>query len=306
MAAGDRLAPPPVEDRPPVAWRIGEPDLVLKTRAVNLPATGQVPDRYLVLPHYFAEDTWVQGLQILPEDAHVVRDATLVTVPLGQGFRTENLLARLGPGSESLQLEKGVALLIPKDSVLALQVHFVTTGQPQQSRVTVGFRFARGTVDKELRHLTFLDPDLNIPPGEPAHTVRVSQTLTCDAVGVALEGHLHRRGRSLTFRAILPDGSAQTLLVVANYHPDHQGTYHLEAGRNLPRGTQLEVSAVYDNSAFNPFNPDPTATVHAGPQSHQELFEAFVFLVDEKEKLGLEMEEKTGHPRRPLGTSDRR
>ena len=62
MAAGDRLASPPPEDRPPVAWRIGEPDLVLKTRAVNLPSTGQVPDRYLVLPYYFAEDTWVQGL----------------------------------------------------------------------------------------------------------------------------------------------------------------------------------------------------------------------------------------------------
>jgi peroxiredoxin/mono/diheme cytochrome c family protein len=306
MPAGDRTTPPAVGDQPAVAWRIGEPDLVLRTDAVNLPATGQVVERYLVLPKYFAADTWVQGLQILPEDAKVVRGATLVTVPLGQGFRTENLLARLGPGSEPLQLAKGLALRIPADSVLALQVQFVTTGQPQQTRVAVGFRFARGTVDKELRHVTFLQPNLNIPPGEPAHTVGVSQTLNFDALGVALEGHLQRRGRSLTFRAILPDGSVQTLLVVANYHPDHQGTYLLEGGRKLPRGTRLEVVATYDNSAFNHFNPDPTATVHAGPLGHQEVFEAFVFLVDETEKLGLEIDEKTGRARRPVGTSDRR
>ena len=34
--------------------------------------------------------------------------------------------------------------------------------------------------------------------------------------------------------------------------------------KRLPAGTRIEAVADYDNSAFNPFNPDPTRTVPYG------------------------------------------
>jgi hypothetical protein len=39
----------------------------------------------------------------------------------------------------------------------------------------------------------------------------------------------------------------------------------------LPRGTRLEVTGVWDNSANNRFNPDPSAEVRWGDQTFEEM-----------------------------------
>ena len=50
---------------------------------------------------------------------------------------------------------------------------------------------------------------------------------------------------------------------------------------HIPKGTRMEVTAHWDNSANNPFNPDPEATVHLGPQNTDEMLVCFVgFTVD--------------------------
>jgi hypothetical protein len=60
------------------------------------------------------------------------------------------------------------------------------------------------------------------------------------------------------------------------------------------KGTRLECTALYDNSAFNPYNPDHKKTVRYGPQTWQEMMNGFVFYVAADEKLGLEVDAKTG------------
>ena len=99
----------------------------------------------------------------------------------------------------------------------------------------------------------------------------------------------------MTFTAKYPDGTAETLLLVANYSFDWQQPYRLAPpGKKLPKGTRIECLAHYDNSAFNPFNPDPTATVRDGPQTYHEMLNGFFFYVDANEKLSLVIDEKTG------------
>src|SRR6266705_5046433 len=49
------------------SWSIPEPDLVLSMpQAVSLPASGDVPYTYEVVPTHFAEDRWVQMSEVLP------------------------------------------------------------------------------------------------------------------------------------------------------------------------------------------------------------------------------------------------
>ena len=49
----------------------------------------------------------------------------------------------------------------------------------------------------------------------------------------------------------------------------------------MPKGTKVKVTAHWDNSANNPLNPDPTATVRWGDQSWDEMLVPFVgVLVD--------------------------
>ena len=47
----------------------------------------------------------------------------------------------------------------------------------------------------------------------------------------------------------------------------------------LPKGTVLRSVAHYDNSADNPTNPDPSATVTFGLQTYEEMMFGFVDLV---------------------------
>ena len=97
----------------------------------------------------------------------------------------------------------------------------------------------------------------------------------------------------MTFKAHTPDGKSETLLTIPNYNFDWQMAYRWEPGKKmLPKGTRLEAVAHYDNSAFNPFNPDPKATVKDGQQTYQEMMNGFVFYVEADEKLGLDIDAK--------------
>ena len=44
----------------------------------------------------------------------------------------------------------------------------------------------------------------------------------------------------------------------------------------MPAGTKLIFTAVYDNSAKNPFNPDPSRRVGWGNQTWDEMMIGFV------------------------------
>jgi len=176
-----------------------------------------------------------------------------------------------------------------------LQIHYVATGKPEKCRISVGFQFAHEKVQKQLRYVLLVDHRFAIPPGAPAHPVTASKTLGQDAIGVGMFCHMHVRGKDMTFRSHLPDGKSETLLLIPNYNFDWQMPYRWEPGKvRLPKGTRLECLAHYDNSTFNPYNPDPTATVRDGLQTHQEMMNGFVFYVHAEERLNLDIDPKTG------------
>jgi hypothetical protein len=277
-------------------WLIGEPDLTLQTAVFGLPSEGDVPYKYVILSHLFLDETWVQSIQILPDNPRVVHHANLAFASLGDGFQESNLLTGFVPGGEPMRLDDGVARRVPKNSVVALQIHFVTTGKPEKCRLTVGFRFPRGKVQQQPRHVLLVDHRFAIPPGAAAHPVSAGRTLDCDAVGVGLFTHMHLRGKAMTFRAVPPDSDkAETLLTIPNYSFDWQTAYHWAPGKvRFAKGTRLECTALYDNSPFNPFNPDPKATVKDGPQTWQEMMNGFVFYLDANETLNLTVDPKTG------------
>jgi hypothetical protein len=134
-----------------------------------------------------------------------------------------------------------------------------------------------------------------ITPGDSHHAVEASRTLKCDATGIGMFAHMHVRGKDMLFRAHRPDSEAETLLAVPNYSFDWQMPYVWEPGKQrFPRGTKIQCLAHYDNSAFNPYNPDPAATVREGQQTHEEMMMGFFFYTDDGEHLNLRTDPKTG------------
>lgn len=293
---GDPAELPPPREFPDGEWRIGEPDLVLKVPVpIRVPAEGYIPYRYYILPYRFKHDTWVQALEIKPTNRRVLHHANLGYVEDGFRYSQRNFITGQVPGGRPMALEPGTAVLIPKGAALALQCHYVTTGKPEVDRLQVGLVFPKVPVQKRLRHMIVTDRRFAIAPGDAAFEVSASKTFPHDAVGLGLFSHMHLRGRDMTFRAHYPSGEEEVLLLVPNYSFDWQDAYVFERGKKrFPKGTRIEVTAHFDNSLFNPFNPDPEETVEFGLQTYHEMMYGFFFYTAEGEALGLRVDPETG------------
>jgi hypothetical protein len=86
---------------------------------------------------------------------------------------------------------------------------------------------------------------------------------------------MHLRGKSFQYNLIAPHGVVRTLLKVPHYDFYWQLSYRLQTPIPLKAGTRLQALATFDNSAANPHNPDPTATVTWGEQTWAEMMVGF-------------------------------
>lgn len=294
--AGDLNQQPPPREFSTERWRIGEPDLVLEqSKDSELPADGYIPYRYIVFSHVFARDTWIDAIEIVSDNARVVHHANLGFFKLTESFKSENFLTGYVPGGDPMRCGPGVALFIPAGSLLGLQTHFVTTGSPERARLSVGLRFPRATVQQRMQHFQIATTRIEIPPHAPAHPVRAQRRFERDAIGIGMVPHMHLRGRDMTFTAQYPDEREEILLRVPNYNFDWQQSYRWPAGaQRFPAGTKVNVLAHFDNSKFNPYNPDASATVRWGQQTVDEMMMGFLFYVEEHQRLELEVDAATG------------
>ncbi|MEZ6036585.1 MAG: redoxin family protein [Planctomycetota bacterium] len=295
--AGDAADAPTPVAWPEPGWRIGEPDLVLEVKTpIRIPADGVIPYRYFVLPFHFVEDTWVEAIEIKPDNPRVLHHCNLARVKLGERFSQEGFVTGYVPGGDPMVLDPGTAVRMPAGSALALQAHYVTTGDKEIDRLKVGLRFPRTKVQKELKVTIAADFRFQIPPGARAHPVRARKRMPEDALGIGLFVHMHLRGRDMLVTATPPEGDEESLLLVPNYNFDWQQSYRWpREGRRFAAGTVVKALAHYDNSTFNPFNPDPDATIGFGLETADEMMYAFLFWVGEHEQLGLDVDPKNGH-----------
>ena len=297
MPSGDAKELPPPKALPQPGWRIGEPDLVLAPKGdLRIPADGTVPYQYIFLPFHFTEDTWVEAIEIKPDNERVLHHCNLARVKWGEKFSQDGFITGYVPGGDPMVMDPGTAVRIPAGSALVLQAHYVTVGQPERDRVRVGLRFPRVPVQKETQVAIVADFRFAIPPGAMAHPVRAARTLKDDAVGIGLFVHMHLRGRDMLVTATPPDGTAETLLLVPNYNFDWQQSYRWAPGKQrFAKGTRITALAHFDNSTWNPFNPDATQTVRFGQETTDEMMYAFLFWVREHEQLGLVVDRTNGH-----------
>ncbi|MFO0947119.1 MAG: redoxin family protein [Planctomycetota bacterium] len=300
MAAGDpaKLPEPlPVPNYNAGEWSIGKPDRVITATQVHkLPAKGYVDYKYVILPYVFLHDTWVQGIEIRPSNPKVVHHCNMGYLTLGgKDWANAKFVTGKVPGVQPMNLGDGIAFRFAKGAVMILQIHYTTTGKEEECQISVGIRHARGVVKKEFHDFWMVDGKFAIPPGDAAYPVAARNTLPTDVVALGLFHHMHVRGKNVRFFAHFPDGRDEELLRIPNYSFDWQMAYSWNLGeRKFPKGTVLECVANYDNSPFNPYNPDPSATVREGDQTFQEMLNGVFFYIDEKENLNLTIDPKTG------------
>jgi hypothetical protein len=193
----------------------------------------------------------------------------------GEDGMGDDWLASYAPGAPALVGRPGQARLIKAGSDILLQMHYTTNGTTVTDRTRIGLRFARGPVKQRLMMAGVINSDFEIPPGAAAHPVAAALTLSGAVEVRALMPHMHVRGRSFSMAAVYPDGRREELLSVPRYDFNWQQVYEFSERKALPRGTRIEASATFDNSANNPHNPDPSKAVRWGDQSWEEMMAGF-------------------------------
>jgi hypothetical protein len=277
-------------------WLLGEPDMVFEAPfTYDVPADGYIDYKYTLLPTVFLNDTWIQAAEVQPSNPRVVHHSNLGYMPIGTQGIYASLITGYVPGVGPMQLDHGVASKIPAGSALGLQIHLVTTGKPEKVKLRVGFRFPRFKVDKELHYLELSNKQFAIPPYAAHYPVSRMKTLADDVTLYGFFAHMHVRGQDMTFSALPPAGDPVTLLMIPNYNFNWQMPYHLPYDAvKFPANTKFECLAHYDNTSFNPYNPDPSDTVRDGQQTYQEMMYGYIFYTKDKEHLNLEIDTKTG------------
>ena len=233
-----------------------------------------------------------------PESSMFYKDGTLIrtkanapvyndgcTAPDGgfaRGSGQETLGPLLGfyaPGKDLDAFPAGAAKGIPAGSNIIIEMHYSkTTGKVEKDRTSLGLIFAKEPPEKMIQSNGALNHFFMIPPGADNHEVKACYKFSNDTLLYTLMPHMHKRGKDMKYEAVYPDGRRETLLAV-KYNFSWQSMYRFKEPLLIPRGTQLIVTAHYDNSERNRWNPDPTKAVRWGDPTYDEMMVGYLDFV---------------------------
>jgi hypothetical protein len=185
------------------------------------------------------------------------------------------LLASYAPGKGPDVYPAGTAKKIPAGSTVILQIHYSSfhggMETAQKDRTSVGLIFAKAPPAKRVVTFTVPNHFFKIPPGAANHRVTAAYTFDRDVQLIDYMPHMHLRGKDMKYEVVYPDGRRETLLWVPKFHFNWQTVYRLKNPITIPRGTRMIVTAHFDNSAKNKYNPDPTKAIRWGDPTYDEM-----------------------------------
>lgn len=264
-------------------WKFGEPDYVVELDEVHVPADG--PNLFPTLEAVIRlpEDRWIRAAEVRPGNGDVLHHlvAFVANGPLG-GAGVGNTIAGWAVGMPPVQYPEGMGRKVSRLTKLLVNMHYQPSGVAATDRTRIGLYFGEGELKKEMASSFAGDLTFRIPPNDPAYPITGTHTFREDVYLTTLTPHMHLRGQNIEYTAIYPDGTEELLLRVPKYDFNWQWRYILAEPKLMPEGTRLDVRAIYNNSAENPFNPDPNAWVTFGEETGDEmLVAAFEYYVAE-------------------------
>ena len=299
----------------PTGWTLGKPDAVFALpEAFAVPATGKDFYRCFVLPANLDADKWVSGVEYRPGNAGVVHHVSVFVDTSGaarrlakaQGTDTGPLISYLNPtpgngpgfapyagslggwtpGHAPRKLPAGVALHLPKNADLVMEIHYHLSGKPEKDKSQMGVYWAKEPVQKRLRVADISSATFSIPPGDANYLVEASGFVPENITVLSVTPHLHNLGKAMRVSATLPDGTFRLLVDVSRWDFAWQPSYRFVKPVQLPRGTRIDVSARFDNTKENPNNPHrPPIAVKWGESTDDEMCTAFLAYTADDEDL---------------------
>ncbi len=197
-----------------------------------------------------------------------------------------DVLAGYAPGMPPEIFEPGVAKKIPAGATLIFQLHYSkVAGSEQKDRSSVGLIFAKQPPKRRMIKRGIENIFFKIPAGAEAHKATACWQPKEDITIYSMMPHMHYRGAAMEYKATYPDGKTETLLNVPNYDFGWQTNYALKQPKFIPKGTKIQVTAAFNNSAKNKYNPDPTKDVRWGDPTYDEMLIGYMDFIPERKAI---------------------
>lgn len=253
------------------------------------------------------EDTWVRGWEFNTgtDGSFVHHMCVFATGPRGgedqiaavaEGEAAAaggGLLSCMAEGSagNSGMLPEGYGVQLKTGGTIGWNMHYHKEAQQGSGRWTqpkVGFYLADGPPKYKVQNNPIGNSSFEIPPNHPHYRVGSSRTLEADTMILAYWPHAHLRAHAAKYVATYPDGRQELLLDVPRYNQDWQETYTYQEPKRLPKGTRIDVSFWFDNTAARAekrgFNPD--RVVWQGPRTYDEMSLGFMGFAEIEPEAG--------------------
>ncbi len=341
---GDPSLEPPHKDWPEWedAWKYSSvfsrpPDMVIRSPAYTVLANGmdQYPPMEVTLDE-LTEDRWISAIEIRPgnpETRRVFHHAnSYLLVPdedAGEMERVE--LAASAMGMEGYIYPEDTGRLLQPGSIVSFGMHLVPTTEDVEAVLELGVWFHEkqpefetpGEVHFRISQTTGFGgfpghstdpqisgswPDLVLPPNRMV-TYRSTYVLDRPARIYSLRGHFHLRAKYAVLEVVYPDGRYELINKLDWAHRWHVSfLYEDDAMPLLPKGTTVIATAVFDNTAANPGNPDPDQWVTWGSRTVDEMSHfryGVTWFDDEADFERLVQERERLRAAKPVAAADR-
>jgi peroxiredoxin len=273
-------------------WPLGEPDLILTmSEPFDIPASGPDIRQYFVIPTGLDSDRLISAIDFHPgsptsvhhasfylDDNHMGRKLDVATPGPGYKgfggpqFESQGTLTSWLPGMSPRPLPEGMGRLIKRNADIVAEIHYITTGKPEQDRSKVGIYFAPQSARQVVGEIQVGNKRIKIPADNPRHLEHAYYTLPVSTLILDIVPHMHVLGTEIKVYALLPNGRSLPLLWIKKWDFDWQGQYSFMRPMLLPQGTRISVDAWFDNSSGNPLNPNsPPQEVKWGDNSTDEM-----------------------------------
>ncbi|MDX1493835.1 MAG: cytochrome c [Longimicrobiales bacterium] len=289
--------PPPVEWPDPAEWRLAErfgpPDIVVRSDPYDVPEMGQ--DRWWrpVVPTGLTEDRCMMAIETKPsvEGRAVAHHANSSFRVNGEsaGRLSEYALGKVGE-----IVPEGACRRAPANSEVAFDIHYWPNGvEIDDDQVEVGIWLHPEGYEGEYRQsltLYFLQGGrgYDIPP----HGTLMTQGFHSFDTPVRIDSwqpHGHTRLVAMSIEILRANGRKEMVSMVSNWSAlwHHSHIYEEDVAPLLDVGDQLILTAWYDNTANNRYNPDPDQWVGIGDRTADEMSHAWI-AVTHLDEEGLE------------------
>ncbi|MCY3970437.1 MAG: cytochrome c [Acidobacteria bacterium] len=265
----------------PKGWKLGEPDYVITLDSIEVPAEGDDLFPQQVVEVDLGDPRWIRAIEFLPEDSRVTHHflTTYATRVSEDGPAATGVVGIWTAGMPPYVFPDGVGRRFGSKVRVVVDQHYHPIGEATQDASKIGLHFGQGELEKEVITIPVTNTGLRIPPGAGHHAENAHYLFDKDIQILAFSPHMHVRGKAMSYEVTYPDGSKEMLLDVPKYDYNWQWLYYPTKPVDIPAGSRIDVTAVWDNSSENPANPDPTKEIIYRGDTFSEMFNGFLEVV---------------------------